>query len=217
MKPDVNTWTIVVAGSWNAPIFDPTWVGEKLFGSKEFEIEFAFYRNNVFSSFKTSDIVFSPTNSQIVCGVRNINDNALTKAENLVVKTLDMLPYTPINAIGINFGFVEEHPQKNLLDLFNFWDSFNMSDSNYTTNESQIYRQIKIGKHTLNLRQTLRADEPMIVHLNFHIDVSDSTEGSKWLKDKVLECRTTAYQFLEKIYDLNNIEEENSFGDEDAA
>jgi hypothetical protein len=82
MKPDIKGWTIVVAGSWNAQIFEPAWVGEKLFGVKELEIEFVFHRNSVFPSLKTSDIILSPTNSQIVCGVRTLSEDSLTKAEN---------------------------------------------------------------------------------------------------------------------------------------
>jgi hypothetical protein len=95
MKPNVETWTIVVTGGWNAQIFNPEWVGINLFDTKELEIQLAFQGNNVFSSLKSPDLIFSPTNNQIVCGVRSIDENALIKAENLIIKALTMLHHTP--------------------------------------------------------------------------------------------------------------------------
>lgn len=218
MKPNVDDWTVVVTGGWNAQIFSPEWVGENLFSEKEFEIQLILQGGNVFSSLKTSDIVFSATNSQIVCGMRSISEDTLVKAEDLVTKALDMLPYTPVNGVGVNFGFTEENPLDNLLDLFNFNDLAELSNFNCSIRENQIYRRIEIDGRILNLRQTLSADpsKAMAIHLNFHKDVLNTKEAFNWLKGEVLSFKKIAYRFLGEIYNVS-IEQEENLEDENAA
>lgn len=205
MKPNVETWTIVVTGGWNAQIFNPEWVGENLFETKELEIQLVFQGNNFFPSLKSPDLIFSPTNSQIVCGVSSINENVLIKAESLIIKTLRMLQHTPIYAVGINFGFSEENPSSELLDIFNFNDNVKFIDSNYSIKQNQIYRQIEIDGQTLNLRQILNEDsaEPMITHFNFHKEVLKTEIAADWLKNKFIECKAITYHLLKEIYDIN--------------
>lgn len=210
MKPNIETWTIVIAGGWNAQIFTPEWVGEKILGINEFEIQLIFQGNTFSSSFRTPEIIFTPTNNQVVCGVRNSDESTLTKAESSLIKILEMLPYTPINAVGINFGFSEENPSQELLDLFNFNDTYTLIDKNYLIKENQIYRQIAVEDRLLNLRQTLSAEssEAMSLHFNFHKDVSNANEAVSCLKDRTLEFKRTAYKFLEEVYQ-KNVEEDS--------
>jgi hypothetical protein len=211
MKPNIDSWTIVVAGAWNAQIFKPDWVCEHLFGVKELEIQFNLHGSSVFPSLKTSEIIFSPTDNQVVCGIRNIKDSTLIKAEELVIKVLSMLSHTPINAVGVNFSFSDENPSDKLLNLFDFNDTVSFSDHNFIVKESQVYRQIEHNDFTLNLRQTIGTDPPsaMFSHFNFQKEVSDTNDASHWLKGKVLECKSTAYKLVKEIYNTEITEDDD--------
>lgn len=219
MKPNIDTWTIVIAGGWNAQIFTPDWVGEEILGINEFDFQLIFQGNTFSSSFTTPEIIFTPTNNQIFCGVRNSNESTLAKAESSLVKILEMLPYTPVSAVGINFGFSEENPSKELLGLFDFNDAFTLSDKNYRVKENQIHRQIVIEDRLLNLRQVLSEDssEPMSLHFNFHKDILNANEAVSCLKDRTLKFKEIAYKFLSEVYQKNVEEDIWEENDGDAA
>lgn len=214
MKPSLENWTIVVAGAWNAQIFSPEWVGSNLLDAQEFEIHLVFQGSNVFSSFVTQDIIFNPSSTQIICGVKNTSDAVLVRVEDLMVQALKILPYTPINAVGINFGFDDDIPSKELVNLFDFSDNFKLSDLNYLVTESQIIRQIDLGDRTLNLRQTLSSDSSKgaKTHINFHKDVSNAEQAGDWLKGKVLDSKKAAYKIVNDVYgiEIQELSEEYS-------
>jgi hypothetical protein len=109
MIPNLDTWTIVLVGGWNPKIFRPEWVGKEVFDRKNIALEVPLSPGSSVLRYNSPEdsLVLIPSDDRLVIGIRKAEEPVLNKAAAIAKKVLDLLPYTPIGAIGVNFGFVE--------------------------------------------------------------------------------------------------------------
>jgi hypothetical protein len=100
--------SIIVAGKWNLKIFTPAWTLKELIGDEQNKgiIELAFDPSNIQPIYRHITIQIIPTESFIEFKIPHpFKKDLLIKSNQMAVKLLHLLPYTPGLAIGFNFRF----------------------------------------------------------------------------------------------------------------
>ncbi|MEW6236939.1 MAG: hypothetical protein AB1656_16265 [Candidatus Omnitrophota bacterium] len=206
MKPHQEKWNLVINGYWNRMIFMPEWVCKNLFVSNEVEklvpiapVAPLIYRD------KESAIHID--DRKLFVDILNPSDQCIIKAEKMVCTVLEELPNTPINGLGINFGFKEKTPSKELLEIFDFKDNSCINLFGGTIKSHKIIREIIINNKMLNLY--LINNIPGIdIMANFHHSITTAREAIENLRDKTLDLYEMLLKFLENVYGLR-MEREN--------
>jgi len=201
MTPKENSWSIVVAGYWNRMIFTPKWVGKEIFKAPSVELlvsmaPFApvIYRND--------DITIAVGEEKLDVILRKLNITYMKDAEQKVKDILTSLPHTPISAIGVNFGFIEEKGEASLLKLFNYQDDPDIPASdNYEILRRQLTRQLRREGKILNL--TLSFDGSRVEFgANFHHPVDSTQKAIEVIDNQTENMYNRLTALLEKVYKL---------------
>jgi hypothetical protein len=200
MKPNQDTWTIVVAGFWNRMIFMPEWVNSNLFHAAELEklvpmvpIAPLIYQDD--------DVRLMVDGQRLILNARKPTDACLGKAEGMATAVLNALPNTPINAVGVNFGFTEGNPGQDVLTLFNSACDPLITESGWQIQGRVLKRELQKDGRTLNLNLTYR-DTVVSVDLNFHRQVKSAAESVETLTGKTVEMLNSAKQMLSDVFKL---------------
>lgn len=199
MKPNINEWTIVIVGNWNVAILNPDWVSENIFEESVINVEVIFGAGQTGLKLSSGNVQIIPTPDRIIFSAFSTGD--VSKAETSAVKLLQKLPVTPIKSIGVNFGFIEDDPSKDILSLFDLRDKSGISDAGWTISETSIIRRLKLNSETLNLRVT-HGDHGISLHTNFHWNVTSPEAAITILQGKVEHLREQAREILKTIYGL---------------
>ena len=206
MQTKPEGWSIVLAGYWNRMIFTPEWVGSRLFPDNP-QIETVVALLPVLPIvYRTALVAVEISSTRIVCRARDLSsDESLQQSEDIARKIISELPETPLQGIGVNFGFRESKPPPALLDLFIFNDTSQLTTAGWEATERRIIRQLQYESTTLNLNLSLNSGQ-LDIDCNFHFDPPVSDEGAT--TEKVLEpiqvipLRNQVISFLESIYCL---------------
>jgi hypothetical protein len=201
MIPNIEAWTIVIPGAWNVRIFSPEWVSEHLLDGEKVDVEINLSSGLHQLRFSFNNIVFIPLNNKIIFGLKNYNNETLDKSENLAIKLLDILPQTPVNGLGINFGFKEDSPETNILSLFDINDISALSEYGCLLQKTEINRKFIFNDNIINLKHSFENGIAEI-HLNYHYNIKSPKEATSILGHQVLTCRDLSYDFLSRIYGL---------------
>ena len=119
MRRRPEGWHVILAGFWNRLIFTPEWVADRVFHHAEFETYVAllpvlpiiFSDKSVSMEVSLARLLFRP--------VEWAADAGLARAERMAREVLKALPETPVQAVGVNFSYVEDFPPDYLLAVFN--------------------------------------------------------------------------------------------------
>ena len=210
MKRKQEGWNIVVAGFWNRMIFTPDWVSPRLFPEPEIETLVSLlpvmplvYRNReVEVEVSTLRLVFR---ARVLSG-----DAALLKAEGMARAVLRDLPETPVQAVGINFGFTEEYPSDLLVSVFNNVDDVQLGPVGWSIGERKLTRRLIQGDDVLNLTMTFDG-KAVDFALNFHTDITVRSDASLALKaGRAVTMRDAGLTLLKEVYDLQLENEDNN-------
>lgn len=201
MKPNLENWTLVIVGQWNARIFSPKWAAEKILKQGEIKVELAVSSNAPIIRLHTDDLVLIPLDDRIILGAKGITDDILRKVEVIARTTLELLPHTPVTALGINFAFNEENLSPDLLSLFETKDQRELSDFGFKLTKTELSRQLKLDDKTINLSHIYQ-EGILEVKLNFHHDIGSATQANGLLENRVIEYRDMAYSLLNNVYKL---------------
>ena len=209
MTPQVDSWTIVLPGSWNPAIFQPRWIIGHLTQTQEVGVEVAFGETLGPARFRFDGIHLRADAGRLILGVDVPSDASLAKIEGIAIRTLKDLPHTPIRGAGINFGFLEEDPSPELVELFQFTDTNRLADAAFIARASSLKRNLHFDDNRqLNLTLELRSDGALIVAVNFHGEISTSEEAIPYLEDHVVELKNRTLVLLEDAYKLVLTQEE---------
>src|SRR5262249_12066392 len=147
-------WSIVLAGYWNRAIFLPPWVGEHLFGDREIETEVPF----LFSLpliYKSDDFDMEITGGRLLFRPpKALDDKGLLRAEEMARKTLELLPETPVHAVGVNFAFRESIPSEFIVEMFNDADEQALQKQEWEIAERKLTRRLHRRDDVLGLTMT---------------------------------------------------------------
>ena len=210
MTPQVDSWNIVLPGSWNPTIFRPSWIKGRLTDAENFGVELAFGETVGPARFRFEGIHLRADLLRLILGVEAPLDESLAKIEDIAIRTLHHLPHTPIRGAGVNFGFLEPNPSRELVDLFQFTDTERLADAEFVVRERSLKRNLQFdGDRQLNLTLALKSDGALDIDVNFHGEASNSEEATRHLQGHVVELKNRALVLLERAYGLALTQEES--------
>jgi hypothetical protein len=161
---NIISLNIILLGNWNKRIFSPKWVNTNIFGIAEGskyqglinpeEMEFGYLHN---------DIAILPRSNSLEIKLEKFNENTINQGGVILEKILQLLPHTPIKAIGINirYKFLKKDNNK----IVNSLRELKCSFSDFLT------KQIKFSKNLEDCQLNIITDigtEDFIVNFNFH-------------------------------------------------
>ncbi len=178
----------MLLGSWNSAILNPKWLSEKVFDIKEetYNMEISmdmFLKTRI----KIQDIYFMPTqNNLTIFTSNNVKDvqESFKLIEKATKKIFELLPFTPISAIGHNFIYELGESEVFSLEL-------HFQGANY----SALYKKISgkpiessLVKHTIvldedNLVQlniNYKTETKRTLELNYHYKVDNNNDKIKY-------------------------------------
>jgi hypothetical protein len=169
---EIFSINIICLGNWNKKIFTPAWVATNLFKLKENKIEAVFNPNELDMGFKMKDIALFPKDTSVEIKLEQINDETKILSGQLLNQLLNLLPHTPIHAIGINIRYRikkdEELPLvKKLENIKCGLDDFNTNQIKFSKNNSE---------YQLNVIVDFKEFE-YFVNFNFHHDLTHYADG----------------------------------------
>jgi hypothetical protein len=201
MLASTEEWTVVLAGRWNAGIFSQAWVGKHLFHNDRVEMLVGVGLGIQQLRYISQNVILIPGDHKVVIGVRSIADDSLCEAEHQACSILELLPHTPLSAVGVNFGFVEQSPGPEILKLFQLSDLHSLSVNVDEVLRTELVRQLNTKEGVLNLKHAFH-DGQVKVHLNFHCDTESPEKAAGFLKGSIHRRREYAVTLLEDVYGL---------------
>lgn len=206
MKIRDESLTIVIAGNWNKYILTPEWVSKNLFDAAELKVEIPISMN-LPPRFADKEIRFIPSNNSVILVPLILTDEVLNKVEAMAVKLIEKLPYTPIGAFGINFGFIEDNPEASLCALFNTSDQEPLSTFGCDIKSCIISRKLEFEGKTINLTITNDEASNISFDFNFHYEIANSEDAIKLLGTEFLTDKAHALNIMKTVYGSEICEE----------
>jgi hypothetical protein len=210
MRRKTDGWNVVLAGFWNRAIFTPEWVNELLFHEPEVETLLSImpylpiiYRNR--------QVAVEVSGAHLVFRPRRLDDPSLRLAETMAHAVLDKLRDTPLLAVGVNFAFIEENPDPNLVRLFNFGDNPRVVEAGWDLQERKIVRKMAHEGDTLNLSLAFDG-RAVTTEFNYHTDTTSNETAREAVSNRLLRLRDLSIRLLEQAYQLEFAAEGNGNG-----
>ncbi|MBF0538798.1 MAG: hypothetical protein HQL03_11170 [Nitrospirae bacterium] len=200
IKPD--SWTIVVVGSWNLATFTPEWLIENIFYDVDIQVEVALGYGLPFR-FKSTLQGFTiiPEHNRVTLMVLKYDDLSLLRMEKAAYKLLDLLSYTPVTAIGFNFGF-EDISLSQLPFKYDFEDTTFFNSLGYLLTSQTINRRFIVDNNILNLSVTLKQDT-VGLDFNFHYDLNNANDYKTKVMKNIVESKNIITELLKDGYNLD--------------
>ena len=203
MTPQVDSWNIVLPGSWNPTIFRPSWIKGRLTETQDFGVELAFGEAVGPARFRFDGIHLRADPLRLVLGVDAPQDESLLRIEDIAIRALRHLAHTPIRGAGINFGFLETNPSPELVNLFQFTDTDRLADAGFVVRDSSLKRNLQFDDlRQLNLTLELKSDGTLNVGVNFHGEAGSCEEAIAHLEGHMVELKNRILALLERAYGL---------------
>lgn len=206
MKSVLQNWTLVLAGGWNVAIFQPPWVARNVFQQEEIMVEVAMDMVPPGLVLLSNHVSLLARSDRLVFGCKSTAPEALTALETAGLRVLELLPHTPVKALGINFGFHEENPGDDLVQLFTTSDLARISDFGCVVVKTAISRRLRVEDRILNISHALEDNGEASISFNFHFDVPTADAAREKLANAVVPCRDLTYRFLRQIHGIEQLE-----------
>lgn len=99
--------SIVSVGNWNPAIFTPQWVMDHVFQLPEgASIQVNLNEKLMALTFFWNEIAFSVTENRLEFKTNKVSSERLQVMDDLFRNLSEMLPYTPITALGYNYNLI---------------------------------------------------------------------------------------------------------------
>lgn len=206
MQPDLDRWTVVLAGQWNRALLSSQWLAQNVTHTPEIQVQVIISNGEAILKYATALYEIVPTdNSLVVAALADTNEAAgatILAARRIV----ELLPHTPLRGVGVNYGFTETEPPAALLDLFNDADVASLSQHGEVI-ARDIARCVQMESGVLlNLRLTLSPEGHVLFHFNFHRELTEGGSALDALGDACLDYLPLALNIVENNYLTANVE-----------
>ncbi|KAB2911413.1 MAG: hypothetical protein F9K29_22580 [Hyphomicrobiaceae bacterium] len=208
MRDVLQDRTIVLLGSWNMAILNPGWIAKELFEADGIEAEIAIAEGRTRLKYRHEDVSVNPQPSRVVVSALSVSDECLQRTEAAAARLLELLPITPVSAIGINFGYSQEQLPENIAKIFNTADVALIGQHGLAIKQSNLVRHLTFEDRELRLRLTITEDLSLRVHLNYHKAVAHANEARDAILEKAIVYRRKGEELLRAIYGLERENDE---------
>jgi hypothetical protein len=205
-------WNIVLAGFWNRSLFLPEWVGPRLFPEPGMVVELALlpslpviYRDaQVSMEISWGRLAFNP--------LKLTDDTVLQRAESMARLMLEKLPETPVQGVGINFGFREQIPNEHVISMFNDVDDGQLKQKGWAVKEKKLAKRLARDGEMVWMSMTYN-HEFVDIDFNFHTETLENAVAQKAVEPgRCIRLRDAAVDLLRSTYHLELNRDVNSNG-----
>jgi hypothetical protein len=202
MKAVSGDWTIVLAGSWNMAILNPSWMAREIFCADPITVEVVVGEGTLALRYSHHNVAITPHPERIIFNATDASEAGLQTVEELACRLLEKLPVTPLVGVGINFGFEEDDVRRDVSEIFNIRDTGKFAEHNLPVSRSSIIRQIDdYDDRQINFRMSLE-NAILRMHFNFHKPVEAGPQAIAALRGKAVEYKDFSLSLLRTLYDL---------------
>jgi len=208
MRPIENTFSIVALGAWNPAIFNGQWLTDNILLDCTKPITFSVPSN--FLPHQTQQplqIEFEgvrvyPTQARLQICASQPTVMGIALAAQVFNKILGLLRHTPVQSVGINFGFEALGNLSQIESWLAHDETMASAPAGFTLNSSQATRQFQFSDDAvLNVTANL-ADRNASISFNFDLGshpidwyLANINEG------KISSCHDTAIEFSHEVFD----------------
>lgn len=201
-----EVFNIVCLGSWNPAIFSPEWTKENLATNKEQDVILAIplQLSYAASRLTVDDINIYPSPQSLILDCVEFSTGSINSCVNKLHFITDLLPHTPVAAIGVNFRYICDATENDAItNLFLFSDAASINAGTYNLTGSIIKRTFLLNDGSnLNLSIESIANS-LKFEFNFDAKVTKLAEiKMKITTEKVQELQQQAISFLSTVYKL---------------
>jgi hypothetical protein len=199
--------TVVIAGAWNPAIFSPDWIGRYVLGRQLGDVLPVL--NVIFANPPGRSAVYYETfgilasNERVDFYTQSIEEQDIKSIEEKCIKILQLLPHTPVSAVGINFLFSQDNIDDEIIDKFKTKEGLNeyrtILNENLTTG-----MQFK-DDLVLNLSRHYGIDWATF-NFNYHHACESADAASRMLSGAIMQCYKDAIELLNRVYGLAGVE-----------
>ncbi|MGN7105152.1 hypothetical protein ACTHR6_26295 [Ralstonia holmesii] len=204
-----QAFNLIAIGAWNPAIFSPQWTKSHLVADPAQEVVMAIPMafpggGGAPPRLTLGNVNLYPSAATLILDCVQFDDESLRAVGQTFGTVCDLLPHTPITAIGANFrytGKIADEPQ--LAELFLFSDSRRIDADKYRSTGALIRRSYRLEDGgILNLvEESVGTD--VRVEFNFHFDVTSAAEAKlKAAPELILAKKAEAIAFLENAYEI---------------
>jgi hypothetical protein len=122
MTPARDRFTIVIAGAFNPAILVPPWIAKNVLTAplgENFQVQVHTPITGIapLPRFTFGGLSFSPSFQNLTFFLEDSDAAGCERVCDAAARILELLPHTPIAGLGWNFGFTDDHPSVQLLQL----------------------------------------------------------------------------------------------------
>lgn len=192
--PDLDRWSLVVAGTWNLAIFSPAWVRTHVLPNlKEADFEIAITRDGTqLRRFRTAELRMTVFSSKVELHPLAETPEVLAALEVAAVKLLERLRDTPVTAFGVNFGFDADDALLGEALSSRYDDP--IAALGYGVETRVMRRQLRLKAGLVNLTFSRDGSLPVRIDLNHHFvvrDVEDTISQITGSVDRAMNSTTS--------------------------
>ena len=206
LKLDIRGPIVVLVAEFNPAIFGLPWIAKNLFDKAEGE-EIAAAEVLIKNGQLLTQLTFlegvainvSPVRTEIFA--LNAEPETLTRVEVVLLKMLEMLPHTPLTAIGCNLSYIDDNPSAAIVDLFITPEGFE-AEGVLNTRQSGVQLQIE-GGQLLNFVRLLGPND-VRYSFNYHRSESDAEQYKDFVPGMMAKAREHSLALLQTLYGYEN-------------
>lgn len=189
----------MIVGAWNPAILRPPWIGEHVALDNQITAEMTIGPGPVSLRYRLGDMTLTCSSDRLVIVPTRPEDGVLQAAEDAAIRILELLTHTPVTGLGVNFKFLEENANHQLLDVFDTPDRGRLADHDCAVSKTSVTRSLQSPNGVLNFG--LEFDGNVVSMLaNFHTEVTSTTDAVDSLRGKATRCREYFVQLLADVY-----------------
>ena len=187
MEPVDNKTTVVIAGSFNPAILSPQWMGKNVFdppvvGDFPVEVMTQVLGAGTPTRFNAPGLSYSPSFQGLTLYLEGLDSAGCQRVCDMAARILNLLPHTPVTAVGFNFGFRDANPGIDQLRLLSISPTFAEALGDGAEVVGRNWLNVATwGAAFVTLQTGIRGSE-FVVDLNFHHPVTDAAAAEAILK-----------------------------------
>lgn len=202
LKLDIRGPIVVLVAEFNPAIFQTPWIAKHLFGKTEGE-EMAVTEILIQNGPLLIQLTFlegvalnvAPNRTEIF--VLDAEPETLARAEAVLLKMLEVLPHTPLAAVGCNLSYVDDDPDTTIADLFTTPEGFE-AEGVLNTRQSGVQLQLESGQ-LLNFVRVLGPKE-VRYSFNYHRAESDAERYKEFVPGMLSKAQKDSQTLLRSLY-----------------
>lgn len=208
MKLDLRRPSIVLLGAWNPAILQPGWIANYLREipeGKDIAAQEAFFVVDGLSRsiLYIDDVGITANNQRVDIFLNSFGDNEIHWAEKYVSNLVTTLKHTPLGAYGINFSFVEEDAQDELLDMLKTKDKI---EQHFKILNQSLTSAIEIDANTILNFSRKPSEESVIFEFNFHHNQIEKDNIAEQINGKIKGELEKAKEILNILYGIDMVD-----------